>query len=180
MFTVDVQGLDKINITLENYYKNIPKAAAHALNRTLAMVKTQQTKMAREKYQVKRAAVFKNNNIIKASSSNLEGKLISKGSGLGLDNFKLNPSRRLKNKKEVTVVVKNNIRKRIQGAFIAYNDGKLGVFVRKGSTNYPIKRLVGPSASQMLGEENILEYLQGYAQDKFKERLTHELSRLIK
>ena len=53
MFTVDVQGLDKINITLENYYNNLPKATAHALNRTLAMVKTQQTKMAREKYQVK-------------------------------------------------------------------------------------------------------------------------------
>ena len=86
MFTVDVKGLDKINITLENYYNNLPKATAHALNRTLAMVKTQQTKMAREKYQVKRTAVFKNNNITKASSSNLEGKLISKGSGLGLDN----------------------------------------------------------------------------------------------
>ena len=43
-----------------------------------------------------------------------------------------------------------------------------------------IKRLVGPSAPQMLGEENILEYLQGYAQDKFKERLTHELGRLMK
>ena len=35
------------------------------------------------------------------------------------------------------------------------------------------------SAPQMLGNLSILEYLQGYADEKFRMRLEHEINRVI-
>ena len=63
---------------------------------------------------------------------------------------------------------------------LAYNDGRLGAFKRKTSSAFPIERLMGPSAPQMLGEMSILDYLQGFAEEKFNMRFEHEMGRLIK
>ena len=38
---------------------------------------------------------------------------------------------------------------------------------------------MGPSAPQMLGEDSILEYLQGFMEEKLNMRLEHEIERLM-
>ena len=50
----------------------------------------------------------------------------------------------------------------------------------KTSKRETIKRLMSPSAPQMLGEMSILDYLQGFAEEKFNMRFEHEMGRLIK
>ena len=69
---------------------------------------------------------------------------------------------------------------------LAYHSGKLGAFERtgrfitkNGRKRETIKRLMSVSAPQMLGNLSILEYLQGYADEKFRMRLEHEIDRVI-
>ena len=81
---------------------------------------------------------------------------------------------------EVNAVVKKGEGGTLPNAFIAYNDGRLGAFVRTSSARLPIKRLKGPSAPRMLGEMSILEHLQGFVEEKFNMRFEHEIERLLK
>ena len=113
------------------------------------------------------------------------GSIISSGKVIGLDHFRLNPKTRKKGK-IVQVAVKKDGLKSLPNAFIAYHSGKLGAFKRtgrfitkNGRKRETIKRLMTVSAPQMLGNLSILEYLQGYADEKFRIRLDHEIDRVI-
>ena len=96
-----------------------------------------------------------------------------------MDHFKLTPKTRGKYKKTVNSIVKKGEGGSIPNAFIAYSDGRLGAFKRKSTKRLPIERLMGPSAPQMLGEDSILEYLQGFMEEKLNMRLEHEIERLM-
>ena len=156
----------------------LPKATAMVINRSLAMTKTEQVRRARAMYTIKYGDLLADLKIVKATTSTLYGSIESKGNVIGLDHFKLAPKTR--NKKRVKAGVKGSRMKSLPNAFIAYNDGRLGAFVRTGKSRLPIKRLKGPSAPQMLGEMSILDYLQGFAEEKFNMRFEHEMGRLIK
>ncbi|CAM3107658.1 MULTISPECIES: phage tail protein [Streptobacillus] len=159
--------------------KELKKAISFAINRTLVMVKTRQLKSATDEYSVKRKDLSKNLNLKKSTTSTLNGVINVVGSPLGLDHFKLVPRFRSKNK-VVRAAVKRGATKVLPNAFIAYHNGFLGAFSRVGKSSLPIKRLKGPSAPQMLGGSTIIEKLQGFAESKLKERLEHEIRRLIK
>ncbi|WP_064611163.1 phage tail protein [Streptobacillus moniliformis] len=159
--------------------KELKKAISFAINRTLAMVKTRQLKSVTEEYSVKRKDLFKNLKVRKSTTTTLNGLINVVGSPLGLDHFKLVPRVRRRNK-VVRVAVKRRATKVLPNAFIAYHDGFLGAFSRVGKSSLPIKRLKGPSIPQMFGGSSIIEKLQGFAENKLKERLEHEIRRIIK
>ena len=173
----DPGQLDQIQETLKEAPEKLPKAVAFAINRSLEMTRTEQVRQAMAKYTIKRGDLLADLKIIKANSNTLYGRIESKGSVIELDHFKLDP--KIRNNKRVKAGVKNQRMKHIPNAFIAYHDGRLGAFVRTSEASLPIKRLKGPSAPQMLGEVTILEYLQGFMEEKFNIRIDHELGRIL-
>lgn len=181
MITVKINEsqYNMINEIIKQSPQKINNAVSLSINRSLEMTRTEQIRRAMEKYSVKKKDLLEGLSLSKANSGNLLGKILSKGETIGLDHFKLNQKTR-KNGKEVKVDVKKSGMKSLANAFIAYNDGRLGAFVRTSDARLPIKRLKGPSAPQMLGEMTIIEYLQGFVEDKFNMRLEHELERLLK
>nr|DAM38073.1 MAG TPA: minor tail protein Z [Caudoviricetes sp.] len=176
----DENNLRNIENTLETMPKQLPGAIARAINRSLAMTKTEQLRRTAAIYTIKKGKLAESIKEYKASAGNLTGKIYSTGKVIGLDHFKLNPKTRSKGKKMIKVSVKKGGMKSLPNAFIAYNDGRLGAFKRKTSSAFPIERLKGPSAPQMLGEMSILDYLQGFFEEKFNMRFEHEIGRLIK
>ena len=177
---LDESNLRQIENFLELMPNQLPGAIARAINRSLAMTKTEQLRSSTSMYTIARGKLAESITEYKASSGNLTGKIYSSGKVIGLDHFKLSPKTRSKRKKMVSASVKKGGMKSLPNAFIAYNDGRLGAFKRKTSSAFPIERLMGPSAPQMLGEMSILDYLQGFAEEKFNMRFEHEMGRLIK
>lgn len=179
MIAVRLNGLDETLLSLSSVQKELPGCISRALNRSLEMVKTEQVRRAVKKYNVKSSKILSTVNIFKSSNSTLEGKIISGGRSIGLDYFKLTPKKRLERRRTVQAEVKRTGLKSIPNAFIAYRSGKLGAFVRTSESSFPIRRLVGPSAPQMLGNQSILDFLQGYTDEKFRIRLDHEIDRVM-
>ena len=181
---LDESNLRQIENVLETMPNQLSSAIARAINRSLAMTKTEQLKRTTSMYTIARGKLAESINVYNASSGNLTGKIYSSGKVIGMNHFKLNPKRRPKGKKIVTVSIKKDGMKSVPNAFIAYHDGRLGAFERSGnfktSKRETIKRLMSPSAPQMLGEMSILDYLQGFAEEKFNMRFEHEMGRLIK
>ncbi|HEY4534274.1 MAG TPA: phage tail protein [Fusobacterium sp.] len=179
MITVDLKGIEKIIENNRTLQKELPGCISRAINRSLEMVKTEQIRKTQEHYHIKRTKLFSTVNIFKSSPNILQGRIVSGGRPIGLDHFKLTPNKRLKKRKILQVEVERTGLKSLPNAFIAYHSGKLGAFIRTTEKRYSIKRLTGPSAPQMLGNISILEYLQGYADEKFNMRLDYEVNRVM-
>lgn len=182
---VEATGINEVINTLGKYESELPGCISRAINRSLEMVKTEQIRKTTESYFAQKSKLLSSVNIFKTSKSNLTGSIISNGRVIGLDHFKLNPKTRTKGK-IVQAAVKKGGYKSLPNAFIAYKNGHLGAFERTGKfitkngrKRETIKRLMSVSAPQMLGNLSILEYLQGYADEKFKMRLEHEINRVI-
>jgi hypothetical protein len=182
---LETTGINEIINTLGKYESELPACISRAINRSLEMVKTEQVRKTMESYYSQRSKLGSSINIFKTNKNNLLGSIISSGKVIGLDHFKLNPKTRKKGK-IVQVAVKKDGLKSLPNAFIAYHSGKLGAFERtgrfitkNGRKRETIKRLMSVSAPQMLGNLSILEYLQGYADEKFRMRLEHEIDRVI-
>ena len=154
---------------IEKAPQKVPKIISRALNRTLDMTKAEQTRKARDTYTVKAGKLRENYRVKKSSPSNLFGEISSSGEQIALEHFQLSRKRRSRVPLKAAVK-KGGLKPLGKRSFIAYQDGHGGAFARKGAGRTPIRRLFGLSAPQMHGEENILEYLTGYAQEKFNER----------
>lgn len=191
MFDVklDPHQLEKVESALSQFPDKFPKAVAFAVNRSLAMTKTEQMRRTTAMYTVARGKLAESINVFNASPGNLVGKINSKGGMIGLDHFKLNPKTRRKTM--VSAVVKKGEGGDFPHAFIPYFDGRLGAFERSGNfkkvvsksgkitSRETIKRIMGLSAPQMLGEMSILDYLQGFMEEKFNMRIDYELGRIF-
>ena len=174
---LDPRQLEKVESALSQFPDKFPKAVAFAVNRSLAMTKTEQMRRTTAMYTVARGKLAESINVFNANPGNLVGKINSKGGMIGLDHFKLNPKTRRKTM--VSAVVKKGEGGDLPNAFIAYSDRRLGAFTRETGKSLPIKRRMGPSAPQMLGELSILDYLQGFMEEKFNIRIDHELGRIL-
>lgn len=182
---LEVTGINEIINSLGKYETELPGCISRAINRSLEMVKTEQIRKTMGSYYAQRNKLGSSINIFKTNKNVLKGSIISSGKVIGLDHFKLNPKTRKKGK-IVQVAIKKGGFKSLPNAFIAYKSGKLGAFERTGKfitrnnkKRETIKRLMSVSAPQMLGNLSILEYLQGYADEKFRIRLEHEIDRVI-
>ena len=176
---IDESQLRYIESNFDNLKGKMPNALANAINRSMEKVKTEALRQATSKYTIKKGELSDSIKFTRSSGGNLTARIVSTGSVIGLDHFKLTPKTRGKYKKTVNSIVKKGEGGSIPNAFIAYSDGRLGAFKRKSEKRLPIERLMGPSAPQMLGEDSILEYLQGFMEEKLNMRLEHEIERLM-
>lgn len=185
---IDTNGIDEIIKKYKDDCNRIPENVSRAINRCLEMTRTEMIRVAKKKYTVRGNKLRNSINIFKSTKNNLSGAIVSSGKTLGLDHFKLTPKVRVKRRRILKVEIIRGGLKALPHAFIAYKDGRLGAFERTGRfreivgkrktiKRETIKRLRTTSAPQMLGNKDTISYLQGYATEKFEQRLIHEIER---
>jgi hypothetical protein len=138
--------------------REMPGAAAAALNRAAATTKTYMSSEIRAIYNIKKKDVDQTLSIQKASRNRLVATIRSRGSRLNLFLFQAHQF-----KGGVRVVVKLGQPKTIRSAFIAtMRSGHKGVFMRKGSKRLPIAERTGPSVPELLGSKEMKRKIEVY------------------
>lgn len=171
--TVNQNLVRDVQRRLGTVQRKAPNAIASALNRSLTKLTTSISKEIREGYHIKAADIKKTITKRNANANDLKGAIKSRGRVIGLDHFK-----KSKTKKVLKVAVKKNGLKPIKNAFIGDANGSK-IFVRTTKKRLPIKRLYGPSVPQMFKSREVKEKLAYEADLYFKNRLDHEINRLV-
>lgn len=171
--TVNQQVVRDTQRRLHGIEQKAPNAISSALNRTLTTLVTSISKEIREGYHIKAADIKKTITKKNANKNDLSGSIKSRGRVIGLDHFKKSQT-----KKTLKAAVKKTGLKPIENAFLANTNGEK-IFVRTSKKRLPIKRLYGPSVPQMFKSREIKEELALQADTNFKNRLNHEINRLV-
>ena len=178
MIDISLQNADRILRELKDTPKAIPGVLSRAINRTADVVKTQAGRSVREIYTVKSRDFASTLSVVKATPNKLEAIVKSEGSPLKLTQFAYSPGKP-KQRPNIRVAVKKGAKKKISSAFFATGRNGLNVYTRVSKNRFPIQGRFGPSAAQMLGNEDILKILEKKGHAELGKRAEHELKRLI-
>jgi len=137
------------------YAEAFPEAGSAALNRMAQQSRTQANRLVRERYNVKAGVLNSALTTERSTKTTLRSKVKAKGRRIPLVEF--GARGRIPSSKRsvgVSVEVVRGRRLTSAGTFLAIptfgrNTGAKGVYMRWGKTQYPIRRLYGPSVPQM-------------------------------
>lgn len=179
--SVSSVGIERAERLLTYIPKGVETAVPRAINRAMESARTAAVTKAREEYTVKAKAVRSTIKLTRANASNMTGVITSTGSPIPLYDFKVNPKTvNGRRRSPIRVSVKHGQQTSLNRAFIArLGSGKTGVFERLGKSRLPIKMLYGPSAPQMLENDNVAEFIEKTAVETMNKRLDHEIGRLL-
>jgi hypothetical protein len=149
---------------------------AKSLNRSTQGVRTDASRMVRQRYNIRAKDVRTSFKIITASREGLSAAAIATGSAISLWRFGPRPATPGRRPRIGVSVKVTQTRQKIPGAFVArMPSGGIGVFQRKDRARLPIKKLYGPSVPQMLSHDQVLPEIQSGAADRFNKTLDHEI-----
>lgn len=154
-------------------------ALARALNRALEGTRTDAVRAVRETYLIKAGDIRETITIKKAGKDDLEARLTSRGSALGVQHFSVTPKTATK---RPPIGVRVRIRKDSSPAPVpgAFMTGRLvGVFVREGPARLPLRRLHGPAVPSMIGTVVAERDLEPEAYQRFTRELDHQIDYLL-
>lgn len=189
---VDTKQLDRLTLELKGFEKEVGEAAYHALNRTIDHVVTQVGRIVPKEYAIKAQEVknsFKGG-IKKPLKSDLTASITSRGHTLSLAHFPHSPQVPpiTKRSYKVKATIKRGSRQTIgtdPKPFIASSGAKsvdkvqYNVFRRLGKDRLPISVVRTLSIPQMISNAKVSEQIQKAAEEKFSERLEHEIIRTM-
>lgn len=189
---VDTKQLDRLTIELKGFEKQVGEAAYHALNRTIDYVITQVGRIVPKEYVIKAKDVkesFKGG-IKRPTKNDLTASITSKGHTLSIAHFPHSPQAPPAKRRnyKVKATIKKGSRQTIKSepkTFIASTGAKTSdkiqynVFRRLGEDRLPITVIRTLSVPQMIGNEKVSEEIRKAAEDKFNERLEHEIIRAM-
>lgn len=153
--------------------KEVKKASASAINRTLTHVRKRASVHVRERYLAKAAAVKKSFTIKKANSGHLAGVAISKGASLPLTAFKITKPKRGPMRVKV---LRSGSPKPVQGLFSRrFPKGYEGPMMRTSLKRYPLKTPFGPAIPVMIENDQVVGKIEQDADKFFNARFAHEI-----
>ena len=168
-----------------------------AMNRTASVVNTSVKKEVSARYFISQKKISETLHIENASTSNLTALVVSQGSKLGLEKFKVSPLRPVKLSKKgkrtpgvykaaikkaggLKPLTGKNILGRKNKPFVAIMpNGHEGVFIRETWDAYPIDSMMGPAVPQLAGKKEVMEAVTKKANETLEKRIEHELSRVM-
>lgn len=190
-------NVDEIEKKLSEITDKSQLVMMRAMNRTVSTITTSVKKEVSARYFVSQKNVAKTLHIEKSTTGNLTASVISEGSKLGLEKFKVSPLRPVKlskNGKRTPGVYKAAIKKagglkpltgkniigRKNKPFVAImSNGHTGVFFRETWDAYPIKSIMGPAVPQLAGKKEVMEKVNKQANETLQKRIEHELGRVM-
>lgn len=170
MITLDLQGSKEAERLLQLAPKEVYRAGAAAINRTITKAKTKVSVAVRREYIAKAADIKAAIAIKRASSGNLRGEINITGEPLQLTKFKVTQPKRGPMKAKV---LKKSSLKPVKGLFVVPNRGYLAHRTQK--ERFPLKSPYGPSIPQMAGRESVSGEITDFAEDFFQTRFQHEI-----
>lgn len=181
MIEISAEAVERVQKLLESVPKGAEKALSSAINRGLSRVKTGASKRVKEVYTVQGRAFNEATKIRvnKADTGNLVGFVSFSGYKIPLYKFQVTP-KAPGTRQQVRAAIMKGGGTPFENAFIAQmKSGHVGVFERKTQKRFPVEEIMGLSAAQMIGNENIIAGLEAEAQEIVNERLEHEIDRLL-
>lgn len=180
MIEITSETIERAQTLLAGIPKGAERAFSNAINRAVTYSKTKAFKEVRKVYTVKQNDLNSKTStkVQKASTSNPVGYVSFAGVKLPLYKFNTTPRSPIKGKNVWAEVMKGG-GTAFESAFIADLGKGPGVFERITSKRYPTEQLMGLSAAQMVQNEGIIDQMTQDAQEKFDERLKHEIDRIL-
>jgi hypothetical protein len=180
MLTIDASQMKRLERTVKNIEKGVPRVLAPAINRALASGKTEIKREIRKEYLI--AAKDIPMSVKRATYSTLSGHINIKDKMLELGKFRVTPKGVAKRKRVVLVraqVKKSGGAKTIARAFIANVGDYTGPFVRKGESHLPVKKLLAISSPIMASQPNVGPAANKRMGDVLAKRIDHEIIRVM-
>lgn len=174
---IDDKELKKAVSKLSSFPKEIPKATAAALNRTITFTKKRINQEVRKEYNIKSGEVAKTLDVKKANPSNLTATIKSTGHRLTLGRFASN-IKSWKKGRNIKVKVKRSGAKSLSTtpkAFITSLTGNSHIVKRVGKSSYPLKVLKTLSVPQMISNKDISKSISKEAGEQLEKRIKHEV-----
>lgn len=202
MLNIESPTLEAVEMRLKDAKGKAPTALSNAINRAIANVKTNMVKTAASRYMVHSQKPIKASITVHKSTRNtLSAEAISRASEkIKLYDFKVNPTKGKPKKPPQfykSQVLKDGGLKEMSGsqdrskAFVAQMaSGHIGIFERQLNAqrssprsgrkhDQPIVELSGLSVPAMIGEKNNLKTIQEEGEKTLRERLDHEIERML-
>ena len=181
MMTIDGPDMKAILKRLPDE-KDAKKAAYRAINRSLVSGRKAAGEEVAKDYKISGGKVNKLGKFKRANSSNIEAEIKWKGPAIPLEEWGTNPRNppKRRRKKPILGTVFRGTKTVYRGAFIAnYNSGKARAYVRTTKKRFPIRRVYGPSAAQLVGAKLVRERFTKRASEMLEKRLEHEINYII-
>lgn len=191
MISVDISPDEKqlqfLRDTLGRFPEKVKKAMVRAINRSVEGARTDAVKKVCEEYAIKPSDVRKTIVIARASSSKMEAQIISTGRPIPLIKFNVKPKKapakgtKVVKRKAVIAGVKFGNAEEIPNSFIAQmKSGHVGVFSRANNApRLPIEQKYGPSVPQMIGNKDVIDFIEKRARERLDKELRHQIAYLL-
>lgn len=185
------KAFDQAKKLLSEVPGGVDTALMRAVNRAAQSGKAQTVREVRARYTVKAGDIRKTLTTTKATRTNLEAEIVSRGSPLGLASFKHTPRTDTTGaaRKRVRVAVKKEGGLKPLGQTFVFNgqifsrNGKFIVATRgrhKDKRVEQVEKKIGPSVPSMIGNPEVVEAIEEQTQETVVKRLDHEVNRILK
>lgn len=181
MMTIDGPDMKAILKRLPDE-NNARKAAFRAINRSLVAGRKAAGEEVSKDYKITGGKVNKLGTFKKANTSNIEATITWKGPAIPLEEWGTNPSNPPKRRRKKPLVGKvfRGKKTTYKGVFVGkYNSGKARAYVRSTKKRFPIKRVYGPSAAQLVAAKYVKVRFIKRANQMLEKRLEHEINYIL-
>lgn len=166
---LDSEARDLLNA----FPERVSLAVNRAVNRALAGINTDSSKIIRQRYNVKKRDISIGVRSFKATKSKLHGRIEFGGKPIALEKFNPSPKRFTKNKPRhgISAQIRRGKKTLFRSSFMS----RAGViYVREGKERLPIKRLYGPRIYQMIDSVS-RELIKAGAEERLLTNFKHEM-----
>ena len=161
------------------------KVLKPAMQRGLTAGRTAFNKQIKSVYYVSPAVISRYSHIgykkVEMRSDGLIGSIEYAGTVIPLIKFNVAPQKATYGRTSVKAAVKRDESQvELQKGFTAQMpNGHIGVYERKGDSNYPIKQFYGPSVPRMAENTVVIKTVEDRVNEVINKRMEHELDRIL-
>lgn len=175
----DGGAIERASKLLSEVPGGIEKALVGAVNHSAQKGKTQAVKEVRARYTAKAGDIRKTMKVNRASRSNIEAEIVSRGPVLGLSHYKYAPNQDTtgSNRQQIRVSIKREGGLKPLGNSFVW--GGL-IMERLGATSHPVGKMLGPSIPSIMKNQEIVDAVLEASEENVAQRLDHEVNRILK
>lgn len=171
-------ALEKAAKLLSEVPNGYEAAISRSMNRAATAGRSAAVSTIRQEYTIKASTVRRNFTIHKATRSDLEALVTSKGPRIPLVNYKTRPKTDTTGnaRKPVRVAVKARGGLKPLGKSFVYR-GK--ILQRLDTSSLPVQEVYGPAIPVLSGNNEVVDNVEKTMQETFLKRLDHEIGYLL-
>ena len=182
---VSQETTNRLHAILSGLGKADEKILKPAMQRGLSAGRTAFNKQIKSVYYVSPSVISRYSHIgykkFEMRSDGLIGSIEYAGTVIPLIKFNVAPQKATYGRTSVKAAVKRDESQvELQKGFTAQMpNGHIGVYERKGDSNYPIKQFYGPSVPRMAENTVVIKTVEDRVNEVINKRMEHELDRIL-